>query len=347
MIILHVPTLSDDNLLTVYKYANLPYPSDHFITTPTANLTLAHLAPIHTVQDLLNFNNPQILSNSPTAIHFMPEADLIAIGRNTALSHRYKLLDLADLAGCVKRNHVYLCERHQVLRTDLEGSCLGSLYLQSERGVRENCKLETRPLKETVYQLSATDHLVVSPAPFTTQILCSNGSHFPLRLKSTTRVSIPPACQVQLKNHTISSDDNIRLAPEPLQFHWTFNPLILPSEILRHATHIDDELNNLKATIKIIQNNSISDEHFPRLLSDNLSQMSTFSILLWVTFSIAIASGTVVCCWYGCSRKWNFQRRRRPTYPPVDQLPNNIEDIAAMNLHAPNAPPQYQPHQFQ
>jgi hypothetical protein len=115
----------------------------------------------------------------------MPKTDWIAIGRNTGFSHRYKLLDLSDLVGRVKRNHVYLCERHQILRTDLKGSCLGSLYLQLERGVRENCKLERRPLKETVYQLSATDHLVVSPALFTTQILGNNGSHFPLRLKST------------------------------------------------------------------------------------------------------------------------------------------------------------------
>jgi hypothetical protein len=335
MIILHVPTLSDDNLLTVYKYANLPFPTEHFLTNPTANLTLEHLAPINTVQDLLNFNNPHVLSKAPEALHFMPEADLIAIGRNTGDSHRYKLLDLSDLAGCVKRNHVYLCERHQILRTDLEGSCLGSLYLQSERGVRENCKIERRLLKETVYQLSATDHLVVSPEPFTTQILCTNGSHFPLRLKATTRISIPPACTAKLRNHTISSDDNIRLAPEPLQFQWTFNPLILPSEILQHATHIDDELNNLKSTIKQIQNMSISDDQFPILLSENLHQVSTFSVLLWVTFAIAVASVTAIICWFGCAKRWyrrQRQRPRRPNLPAVHLLPNNIEDIAAMNL---------------
>jgi hypothetical protein len=346
MIILHVPTLTDNNLLTVYKYANLPYPTAHFLTAPSANETLKHLAPIHTVQDLLNFNNPANFANAPEAIHFMPEADLIAIGRSTGDSHRYKLLDLADLAGCVKRNHVYLCERHQILRTDLEGSCLGSLYLQSERGVRENCKLERRPLKETVYQLSATDHLVVSPAPFTTQILCHNGSHFPLRLKATTRVTIPPSCYVKLKNHTISADDNIRLAPEPLQFQWTFNPLILPSETLQNAAHLDDELNHLKSTIKILQNNTISDEQFTSILNDNLSQTSPFSALLWVTFSIAIASVAFTCCWFGCARKWYFRHRQprnipmplQPAHnphillPPVEQLPNNIEDIAALDL---------------
>jgi hypothetical protein len=184
--------------------------------------------------------------------------------------------------------------------------------------------------------------LVVSPAPFTTQILCNNGSHFPLRLKSTTRVTIPPACHVELKNHTISADDNIRLAPEPLQFQWTFNPLILPSELLQHASHVDDELNNLKSSLKTLQNLTISDNEFPDLLSDNLSKVSTFSILLWVTFAIAVASVTVICCWFGCARKWYF-RQRQPDLAPVVMLPNNL---AAINLPAQanvpaqaNAPP--------
>ena len=79
-------------------------------------------------------------------------------------AHRYKLLSSAELHSCIQRNHVYLCERHQVLRTDLEGSCLGSLYLQSVKGVRENCKLDRKQLRESVYQISANDHIVVTPA---------------------------------------------------------------------------------------------------------------------------------------------------------------------------------------
>ena len=61
------------------------------------------------------------------------QTKLFVIGRNDSWSHRYKLLSHADLAACVQRNHMFLCEGHQVLQTDLEGSCLGAIYLQSER----------------------------------------------------------------------------------------------------------------------------------------------------------------------------------------------------------------------
>ncbi len=88
------------------------------------------------------FSNP-VTAPSQEALYLLPETDLIAIGQNDGNTHRYKLLSFDDLAVCIQRNHVYLCEGHQVLRTDLEGSCLGAIYLQSQRGVRENCKVGT------------------------------------------------------------------------------------------------------------------------------------------------------------------------------------------------------------
>jgi len=154
IIIVHVPCLTDNHLLTIYRYANLPLPINALLYTPQANNTLQHLQPIHTINDLVShFSNPMSLTPAQDALYLLPKTDLIAIGRNDGLSHRYKLLTHADLAGCVQRNHIFLCEGHQVLRTDLEGSCLGSLYLQSQVGVRENCKIERKQLRETVFQV--------------------------------------------------------------------------------------------------------------------------------------------------------------------------------------------------
>ena len=128
----HVPCLTDNHLLTIYRYANLPLPINALLDTLSANNTLQHLQPIHTINDLVfQFSNPTTFRPAQEALYLLPETDLIAIGRNDGFSQRYKLLPHADLAGCVQRNHVFMCEGHQVLRTDFEGSCLGSLYLQS------------------------------------------------------------------------------------------------------------------------------------------------------------------------------------------------------------------------
>ena len=106
----------------------------------------------------------------------------------------------------------------------MSGSCLGALFIQNPEGIEENCRIERKQLRETVYRLSATEHLVFSPNPLITQIECKNGSHFPLRLKATSRISIPEGCSAQLHNHTIYSDPTLRIAPEALHFTWDFNP---------------------------------------------------------------------------------------------------------------------------
>ena len=101
----HVPCLTDNHLLTIYRYANLPLPINALLTSPTANSTLQHLQPIHTINNLVSqFSSPMSSSPAQDALYLLPETKLIAIGRNDGSSHRYKLLTHADLAGCVQRN---------------------------------------------------------------------------------------------------------------------------------------------------------------------------------------------------------------------------------------------------
>ena len=330
IIMVHVPCLTDNHLLTIYRYANLPLPINALLATPEANNTLQHLQPIHTINDLVSqFSSPVSSSPAQDALYLLPATDLIAIGRNDGSSHRYKLLTHADLAGCVQRNHVFLCEGHQVLRTDLEGSCLGSLYLQSQVGVRENCKLERKQLRETVFQVSATDHLVVSPFPHTTQITCKNGTHYPIRIRTTSRIHVNPGCQLTLFNHTLRSDQSIRIKPEPLLFSWAFNPLTLPSELISEAKHLDDQVNLLKSSISTLNNVTTQDSEIPQIITDTLSTTSTFSILFWIVAGTAALALILLVCWYCGSRRRQTTRSR--TLRP-DELPMTISQIAGLNL---------------
>ena len=335
IIMLHVPCLTDSHLLTIYRYANLPLPISPYMLTRPQNTSSTSPQQIYTIHDLLeNFANPVSLSNAQEALHFVPETELIAVGRNDGASHRYKLLSHADLAACVQRNHVFLCEGHQVLRTDLEGSCLGAIYLQSERGVRENCKVERKILKETVFQISATDHLVVSPQPHTAQITCNNGSHSPVRIRTTTRVSVSPGCTLKLFNHTLRSDQSIRIKPEPLVFQWDFNPLALPSGLLTQATHLDQQYNQLQTKIAQMKNASVQDDEFPQILHETLTDsISPFSVLFWSTFAIAVLALGLLMCWYCGSRR----RQRQPVQRQLtaEEMPMTISQIAELDLDDP------------
>ena len=312
LILLHVPCVTSDHLLTIYRYIPFPYPLSPSI--PFASSHRSPLSQIHTLQDLLHSNSSTFASS---ALFFVPETEMIAIGRSSPMGvSRFRLVSQADLSSCIQKNHIFLCDHHQILRKDLQGTCLGALYLQHEGGVKENCRIDRRPLRETVYQLSATDHLVYTPTPLTTQILCSNGSHYPLRLHDTSRLHVPESCLTELRNHTITSDGSIRIKADPLHFQWDFDPLLLPSELLSSAAHLDDELNTLKESLHALHNSTSSsppteqeiDQSFSTLLNNHMSSPSKVPIILWLLFSLFFAVLLLVLIWCLVSR---HRRRRR------------------------------------
>jgi hypothetical protein len=47
--------------------------------------------------------------------------DLVAIGQD----HQFNLLSQSDLNSCTQSGFTYLCKGRDVLRTDLETTCLG------------------------------------------------------------------------------------------------------------------------------------------------------------------------------------------------------------------------------
>jgi hypothetical protein len=247
---------------------------------------------------------------------FVPETELIAVGRNTNTHNaRYQLVSQAILAGCIQQNHVFLCDKHQVLRKDLEGSCLGALFLQHQQGVMENCKIEYRPPRETVYQLTTNDHIIFSPYPLTTQILCTNGSHFPQQLIEITKIHIPDFCSIDLVNHTITADGNIKISPRPLQMYMTLKTDIFPSEMMNSIAHADDEMNEIKSSIDQIKKNFTSDEIFNQMLISNLSTYNPISIVLWTLSALSFLGYLIFFCWY-CNalrfrRSANRRNRRR------------------------------------
>ena len=321
LILLHVPCLTSNHMLTIYRYVPFPYPVD----TPDIKSKDPH-PPIHNTNDILART-----TRTRSSMFFVPETELIAVGRNTNSNiARYQLVSQAILAGCIQTNHVFLCDKHQVLRKNLEGSCLGALFIQHQQGVMEQCKIEYRPNVETVYQLSTNNHLVYSPNPLTTQILCTNGSHYPQQLVEITKIHVPDHCSIDLINHTITSDGNIQISPKPLQMFMTLDTNIFPSEMMNAIEHADDEMNQIKISIDQIKKNFTSDEIFNQMLISNLSTPNTVSIVLWTLSTLSFLGYLIFFCWY-CNalryrRSSNRRNRRRKQTDEEAGIPLNQVD---------------------
>ena len=332
LIMLHVPCINKDQMLTIYKYIPFPYPLPSSIDQE--NITIAEMLSKRVGEFNIAKHNPRS-DQEIDALIIIPEAEMIAVGRND----RYKILTQGDLDNCIKRNRVYLCERNQVLHTNLANSCLGSIYNRNEIGVRNNCKLERRKLRETVYQLSATDHLLFTPIPYNTRIDCKNGSHFPIYLAQTTQLHVPEECSVVLKSHSIQSDYNIRISPEPLHIPCQWDPLTLPADLLLDAAVIDRKIHTVSTDLARLLNETGTKTDFNNMLNDRFYDPTSFPWFVWVSILASAAALILLIFWY-C---YNVKQQRQ--YQQIAQPPIQLINIPNQQPTAPiNMPTTPKPH---
>ena len=303
VLLLHVPCTTTPDLMTIMRYIPFPIPlGTHTFHTPysveqaLATQTNPHFDPnLHAINQTLTKRE---------ALYLVAEADLIAINGNS----RYRLLTQSDFAACIQRNHIYLCDKQQILGTNLLQTCLGSLYHKDPSGVKTNCKFERRPLREEVFQISINEFLVFSPSPYVSRVHCNNGTSFTADFGQTTRLQIPNGCGITLKSHELMVEESIQVPLPASVTTWRWDPLSLPADLLQNLPHLDSTLYNLSQTMEtLIKDNSsrlavskLSSKlsslqtrlHHADISSDDLdhhiiSSGSSASILLWTTFVVS------------------------------------------------------------
>ena len=164
-LILHVPMVAEDNKLNLLQF--IPFPLSQSLG---ANTTVT----------------PKV------------DKDLIAVGKH----HQYKILGQTDLAACTKLGQNFLCEGRSVLRTDIEDSCLGSLYMHHLPGTLKNCHFELGETKEHVFQTGPSQWLVSAPQTFSSVMQCEK-SHDTIFIKPISSITVDPGCKLYLKSHVI------------------------------------------------------------------------------------------------------------------------------------------------
>jgi hypothetical protein len=103
-LILHVPMAPPDSILRLFQLHPFPLPftDSHFIMPDRAN---------------------QIFAISSGVDRFSIE------------------MSAANLMSCHRINSAYLCERHGIMRRELNSTCLGSLYMQDFVGATNLCEM--------------------------------------------------------------------------------------------------------------------------------------------------------------------------------------------------------------
>lgn len=205
-IMVHVPMVPKDSMLRLFKLHPFPLPlsKDHFLLPAIKN-------------------------------------DILAISSGT---RRYSAqFTSADLLGCHQVNQVYLCERHGVLYKELNGTCLGSLYLQDFDTAQDLCEMDVVPANEVVYQLLRNWFLIFSPAAQTAPIECRNGTQSEFHIgPGISKLYLSPGCRANFQKHLLLSDLSIRLPTDILHFEWNWDPATLANLIPEDVSPLMQEL---------------------------------------------------------------------------------------------------------
>ena len=321
-ILIHVPCYVPENRLTIYRFVPFPFPlplKTHFSSMSIENkLYFDEMKSESNLFPLVTEIDPHT-----EALFINPENKFLAIGRD----NKFKVFDGEEMAMCTKRGKTYLCDNNQVTRKDMEQSCLGSLYLRHEKGVFRHCKFKREILREKVYQLSATDHLVFTPTPLTAQVKCNNGTHHPLFLSQNTRVHIPQGCSTELRDHTIKSVFNIRLTPEPLKILWHFDPLKLPSDLLEDVGQTDQRLVALHRQMRKVEDYMEPEkaaERLAHLAQSQIVRVTSLPWYIWATIIISLLSFLLIigyCIFRKCFPK---NRPHHIAIPPNYAMQHNV-----------------------
>ena len=220
-LLLHVPMVSQDSIMRLFKFHSFPLPTEstEFFATP-------HV-----------------------------DSDILAI---TVGSQRYSAqLSSTDLLGCHSVNNVYLCENNGVLLKAFNDTCLGSLYQQNLPSVKTLCELHLHPAQEVVRQLHGNWFAIFSPVQTTVPIECRNGTSRELMVPyGVSKFHLSNGCKAHFLKHLVISDYSIKAPADFLEYNWDWDPILLTQDIIP-ADELSSQLSQLR--LQGIRNPSLKD----------------------------------------------------------------------------------------
>jgi hypothetical protein len=187
-ILLHIPSVPKDSLLRLLKLHPFPLPiNSNFSVIPSV------------------------------------KNDILAISSGF---QRYSAqISSVDLLGCYSINNIYLCEKSGVLSKDLNGTCMGALYIQDINAAQELCDLEIQTSQEIVRPLLRNQFLIFSPLSQTSFITCTNGTQSEKYVpQGISKLEISAGCKANLQQHILVTDNAIHLEGDIVHYEWSFDP---------------------------------------------------------------------------------------------------------------------------
>ncbi len=172
-LILHVPMVSNANLLNLYEFWPLPI---HF--------------------------------NFAANILIMPGVgltNLLAIGH----SQSFQTISSSNLHACLHLGDTFFCKGRKVMETSLKRSCLGAFYMANYHSIQNNCWFKIAEACKKIFELLENTLAVYLVGTISTNKVCPTSNNVTeMQIQSGDIIKIKPGCYVHTRDHVISADES-------------------------------------------------------------------------------------------------------------------------------------------
>jgi hypothetical protein len=161
-LMVHIPLVSNANLLELYELLPLPI---HFNFSSNVSIT------------------PEVGQNN-----------LLAIGH----SKSFQTISSSDLHSCLQLGDTFFCKGRKVMETSLKKSCLGSLYLANADAIQNTCKFKVAEAYERIFELAENTWAVYSTGTINTNQVCQARNTIQTRqINSGDTNTVEPGCYIR------------------------------------------------------------------------------------------------------------------------------------------------------
>lgn len=157
-VLIHVPLIRGEDILTLYNFHNLPL----------------------------------ALTGSNQVVQVDAQEEILAINQDNT---EYLALKPSDLTDCITLSTLKICPNLNYRRRDFEASCIASLFVSRAEAAHKACPMAFVPHRAEIKQLAQGQFLVFHPENMRLQVKCTERNYRKMiQFRGTRLVHLDPGC---------------------------------------------------------------------------------------------------------------------------------------------------------
>ena len=221
--------------------------------------------------NLLRFNNAPLQITQSYSIQMALTEDVIAINKHG----QHSVISQTELTRYNKYGEYFMGNTPVSLHTQINQTCLGSIYSQNIQSAKKRCPVKFTESEESLFNIAANEYIFLTKEPQTIQITCTKTTTH-VAVHKEKRITLKTGCEIKTATTSTTMGHNLYTDQDIITWPFNWN--------LSH-TMFDLDPHKLEEVIK-----SLNLIHYPNTPIRDLHQIihSPHTFTFWITIVILI-----------------------------------------------------------